>query len=74
MKVKFCKLSSYWKRALVTKVFGKYDDCIMTAITQLNPKVEESSLSIKIEDKNTIYKMVEKCRNMEESLEDFSTK
>lgn len=74
MKVKFCKLSPYWKRVLVVKVFGKYDDCIMSAITELNPKVEESSLFIKVEDKNTIYKMVEKCRNAEEALEDSSLK
>lgn len=64
MKKKFSKIPEYWQKVLARNVFGCDNDCTMSALRSVNPEVEESSLTIKIEAKNKVYSGIKDCRNM----------
>lgn len=63
MRKKFTKILEYWQRVLAQDVFGGDDDCVMSALRSVNPEVDESSLTIRIEAKNKVYLGIKSCRN-----------
>lgn len=47
-------------------IFGKRDECISSALEELDPKVDEASLTIKTEDKMKVYLLIKKCQKANE--------